>query len=164
MELRQESDGRKLHVHPHDSLHACSFAVCATVQETDGECGCDTGFAALLVAQSVQAPFRWHTHESRVHEAHYPLYGHYDILFGLRVMAETGHLGDPRCDPALDLLEQKRLPDGSWPAESRYYSVSENLKLNADYVDWDGTSKKKMNPWVTADALSVLVSAGRFSP
>jgi hypothetical protein len=42
----------------------------------------------------------------------------------LRVMAETGHLEDPRCGPALDLLEQKRLPDGGWPAESRYYSVS----------------------------------------
>jgi hypothetical protein len=35
--------------------------------------------------------------------------------------------------------------------------------LNADYVDWGGTSTKKMNPWVTADALSVLVSAGRLS-
>jgi hypothetical protein len=92
---------------------------------------------------------------------HYPLYWHYDILSGLRVMAETGHLGDPRCGPALDLLEQKRLEDGGWPAESRYYSVSEQIKLNADYVNWGGISNKKMNPWVTADALSVLVRAGR---
>jgi hypothetical protein len=95
---------------------------------------------------------------------HYPLYWHYDILFGLRVMAETGHLDDPRCGPALDLLEQKRLPDGGWPAESRYYSVSQDIKLNADYVDWGGVSKKRMNPWVTADALSVLVKAGRYTP
>jgi hypothetical protein len=95
---------------------------------------------------------------------HYPLYWHYDILFGLRVMAETGHLDDPRCGPALDLLEQKRLPDGGWPAESRYYTVSQDIKLNADYVDWGGVSKKRMNPWVTADALSVLVKAGRYIP
>jgi len=95
---------------------------------------------------------------------HYPLYWHYDILFGLKVMAETGNLEDPRCGPALDLLEQKQLPDGGWPAEHRYYSVSKEIKLNADYVDWGGVSKKQLNPWVTADALSVLVRAGRCSP
>jgi len=61
-------------------------------------------------------------------------------------LAETGHLDDPRCRPALDLLEQKRLPDGGWPAEGRYYSVSEDIKLNADYVNWGGISKRKMNP------------------
>jgi hypothetical protein len=94
---------------------------------------------------------------------HYPLYWHYDILFGLRVLMEAGHLDDARCGAALDLLEQKRLPDGGWPAESRYYSVSKDIKMNADYVDWGGVSKTKMNPWVTADALAVLVRAGRCS-
>jgi hypothetical protein len=69
-----------------------------------------------------------------------------------------------RCAPALDLLEQKRLPDGGWPAENRYYSVSNDIKLNADYVGWGGVSKSTTNPWVTADALSVLVRAGRYSP
>lgn len=94
---------------------------------------------------------------------HYPLYWHYDILLALRIMAETGHLDDPRCRPALDLLERKQLPDGGWPAESRYYFVCDAIKMNADYVDWGGVSQKKMNPWVTADALSVLVKAGRCS-
>ena len=92
---------------------------------------------------------------------HYPLYWHYDILFALRIMAEAGHLDDPRCRPALDLLEQKQLADGGWPAESRYYFVSNVIKMHADYVDWGGVSRKKMNPWVTADALSVLVKAKR---
>ena len=45
---------------------------------------------------------------------HYPLYWHYDILFGLKVMAETGHIDDPRCANALDLLESKQLPGGGW--------------------------------------------------
>jgi hypothetical protein len=94
---------------------------------------------------------------------HYPLYWHYDILFGLKVMAETGHIGDPRCADALDLVESRQLADGGWPAESRYYKVSTAIALNADYVDWGGTSKNRMNPWVTADALSVLKAAGRWT-
>ena len=95
---------------------------------------------------------------------HYPLYWHYDILLGLRVMAEMGHLSDSRCDSALDLLERKRLTDGGWPAESRYYTVGNAMKLGADYVDWGGTSSRRMNPWVTVDALSVLAKAGRWTP
>jgi hypothetical protein len=94
---------------------------------------------------------------------HYPLYWHYDILGALKVFAEIGMTDDPRCADALDLLEAKELPDGGWPAESRYYKkVSGDFSLNADYVDWGGTSQKKMNPWVTTDALFVLKSFGRL--
>jgi hypothetical protein len=52
---------------------------------------------------------------------HYPLYWHYDALAGLVGLAEAGCLSDPRRAEALDLLESKRLPDGGWPAEARYY-------------------------------------------
>jgi len=95
---------------------------------------------------------------------HYPLYWHYDILLGLKVMAEMGHLDDPRCESALDLLEEKCLTDGGWPAESRYYTVGQTIKLGADYVDWGGVSTRRMNPWVTVDALAVLAKAGRWKP
>jgi len=96
---------------------------------------------------------------------HYPLYWHYDILAGLKAMARTGAIGDPRCKEALDLLEQKRLPDGGWPSESRYYTVKpDEIEPHADYVDWGGTSVRKMNEWVTVDALYVLASAGRLKP
>jgi hypothetical protein len=88
----------------------------------------------------------------------------YDFLFGLKVMAEIGRVRDPRCEDALDLLESRQLPDGGWPAERRYYSVSKAVKLHADYVDWGGTSTSRLNPWVTADALRVLRSAGRWKP
>jgi hypothetical protein len=77
-------------------------------------------------------------------------------------MLELGLIRDSRCNDALDLLEAKQLSDGGWPAESRYYKVSSKIVLNADYVDWGGTSKTKMNPWVTADALAVLRAAGRI--
>ncbi len=93
---------------------------------------------------------------------HYPLYWHYDILGGLKVMAEAGFIDDPRCRDALDLLEEKRLPDGGWAAEKRYYRVSGKLASGVELVDWGGTAKRRRNEWVTADALSVLRAAGRL--
>jgi hypothetical protein len=94
---------------------------------------------------------------------HYPLYWHYDFLGGLKAMALLGKIGDPRCAEALDLLEEKRLPDGGWPAERRYYKVRPHaFEANSDYVDWGGTNSRRMNEWVTADALAVLRSADRL--
>jgi hypothetical protein len=94
---------------------------------------------------------------------HYPLYWHYDILAGLKAMSRMDLLKDPRCADALDLLETKRLPDGGWPAEQRYYKkVSQQIALGNEWVDWGGTSKRAMNPWVTVDALAVLARAGRI--
>ena len=92
---------------------------------------------------------------------HYPLYWHYDVLGGLKVMSEAGFIGDPRCAEALDLLESKRLPDGGWPAEARHYSCSAEAKSRAELVDWGGVARRKTNEWVTADALAVLTAAGR---
>lgn len=93
---------------------------------------------------------------------HYPCYWHYDILFGLKVLAEAGFIGDPRCHAALDVLEFKRLPDGGFPAEERYYHVSERRTSGRSLVDWGGVSKRRMNEFVTADALFVLKKAGRL--
>jgi len=95
---------------------------------------------------------------------HYPLYWHYDILGALKVFAEIGQTEDERFDDALDLLEAKELLTGGWPAEGRYYKkVSGDYALYADYVSWSGVSKKKLNPWVTADALTVLMHFGRLT-
>jgi len=92
---------------------------------------------------------------------HYPCYWHYDILFGLRVLAEAGYLADPRCAEALDLLESRRLPDGGFPAEATYARTAHPSATGYSPVDWGGTSRLKMNPFVTADALYVLRLAGR---
>jgi len=94
---------------------------------------------------------------------HYPCYWHYDILFGLKVMAEAGFIGDERCHDALDLLESRRLPDGGFPAEKKYYQVTEKKKTGRSLVDWGGTSKRRMNEFVTADALYVLKESGRLA-
>ena len=56
-------------------------------------------------------------------ELHYPLYWHYDILGGLKVMAECGFICDPRCEAALNVLIEKQLPDGGWAAEKKYYKL-----------------------------------------
>jgi hypothetical protein len=92
---------------------------------------------------------------------HYPLYWHYDILGGLKGMTELGLLADPRCVTGLDLLESMRLADG-WPAQARFYRTSPALAPHHDCVDWGGTSARRANPWVTADALAVLRAAGRM--
>ncbi|QEE17927.2 hypothetical protein DSAG12_03765 [Promethearchaeum syntrophicum] len=90
----------------------------------------------------------------------YPPYWHYEILSILKVLAEANRIKDKRCNDALDLLEKKRLDDGGFPAEARYYLGS--AKSNISPVDWGGVNKRKSNPWVTLDALYVLKKAGRI--
>jgi hypothetical protein len=93
---------------------------------------------------------------------HYPLYWHYDILFSLKVMAEAGFIGDPRCAAGLALLESKRLPDGGFPAEESYARTNRPQLSGYSPVSWGRTSRKTMQPFVTADALYVLKMAGRL--
>lgn len=93
---------------------------------------------------------------------HYPCYWRYDILFGLKVMVEAGFIKDKRGQDALDILESKRLPDGGFPAEDKYYVVSGKAPTGRSLVNWGGVSKKRMNEFVTVDALFVLKKAGRL--
>lgn len=86
----------------------------------------------------------------------YPCYWHYDILFGLKVLAEAGFLGDARCRDALTLLVSKQLPDGGFPTEKKHYTLAREPRHSCSLVDWGGTDSKRMNPFVTVDALSVL--------
>ncbi|MHB1357228.1 MAG: prenyltransferase/squalene oxidase repeat-containing protein [Anaerolineae bacterium] len=93
---------------------------------------------------------------------YYPSYWHYDVLFGLKVLAEAGFIHDPRCNEALDLLESKRTPDGGFPAEGRHYSTAPSRGSGRSLVEWGPVSKRTMNPFVTVDALWVLKQAGRW--
>jgi hypothetical protein len=94
-------------------------------------------------------------------QIHYPPFWHYDILCGLKVMAEAGCIRDPRCKEALDLLEGKQLPDGGWMAEGKYYRLSPSLKSQRELVEWGPVGRKRLNEFVTVDALGVLNAAGR---
>ena len=92
---------------------------------------------------------------------HYPCYWHYDVLMGLKVMAEAGFIRDRRCRDALDLLESKQLPGGGWAAEDKFYRSVNTVGSGGDIVSWGPVGKRKMNEWITADALTVLAAAGR---
>jgi hypothetical protein len=94
---------------------------------------------------------------------HYPLYWHYDFLHGLKILAEAGFIRDRRCEPALQLLADKQLPAGGWPAEKKYYRTSDELALGNDFVDWGPTGKTRLNLWTTVDALYVFRAAGYLS-
>lgn len=92
---------------------------------------------------------------------HYPCYWRYDVLFGLKVLAEAGFIKDKRCNEALDLLESRQLSDGGWPADKEYYHLSSIPKSGRELVDWGPVGKNQMNEFVTVDALYVLKTAGR---
>ena len=92
---------------------------------------------------------------------HYPAYWHYDILMGLKVMAEAGFIKDKRCDDALDLLESKQLKNGGFPMEARYFRVGNGNGTGTSRVNWGAVSSKHMNEFVTVDALFILKDAGR---
>ena len=98
---------------------------------------------------------------------HYPRYWHYEMLGGLVAMAEMGLIDDPRCRDALDLLERRELASGGWAAEGKFYKLSANSNINSRFgsispVDWGGSGARRMNEWVSADALYVLRAADRL--
>lgn len=97
-------------------------------------------------------------------QLHYPYYWRYNFLLALVVMMEGGWLDDPRCAEALDFLALKRLPDGGFAAETAYYRVrgSDDPLSGCTPVPWGGVRNNRSNPWVSADALSVLRAAGRY--
>jgi hypothetical protein len=78
-------------------------------------------------------------------------------------LVEGGFITDPRCKDALDLLESKKLPNGGFPAEKKYYIATDQFKSGLSLVNWGGTSKKRINEFITTDALFVLKEAGRIN-
>jgi hypothetical protein len=88
---------------------------------------------------------------------HYPPYWHYDVLVGLRTLARAGALADSRTSNALDLLESKRRPDGTWRTEGRWWKRPGSKGSNVEAVDW-GTAAHDL---LTERAREVLTTAGR---
>jgi hypothetical protein len=86
----------------------------------------------------------------------------YGLLIALEVMAEAGRVTDPRCADALDLLEAKRLPDGSFPAECPTARTVDGLATRGTWADWGPGGKRRGNDLVTVTALAVLRAAGRL--
>jgi hypothetical protein len=81
----------------------------------------------------------------------------------LNVITDVGYFNDTQCQDALDLLESEKLSNCGFPAEKKYYQVTDKIKSGRSLVNWGGTSKRKMNEFVTVDALWVLKKASRIS-
>jgi len=152
----------------HASGHASSFTeslipLRALVRHADCTGDRDSREAAARAAELflTRRLYRRRTDGSVIHPSflklHYPCYWHYDILFALTVLAEAGLVTDPRCREALALLEAKRLDDGGFPAEARFYRVTAKPAAGGrSLVDWGPTGVRRSNEWVTTAALAAL--------
>jgi hypothetical protein len=93
---------------------------------------------------------------------HYPPYWHYDVLWGLLVLARAGRIEDPRATEALDLVESKRGKDGRWRSDGRqYWRAPGSTGSGVEVVDWRRGGASEM---VTLNALRVLRASGRIRP
>jgi hypothetical protein len=89
---------------------------------------------------------------------HYPAYWHYDILQALVVLARMNLATDERAGDALDVLEERRLPDGRW-RPGGYWWNPPGAARTPEAVDW---GRRGPNEMITLNALRVLRAAGRL--
>jgi hypothetical protein len=89
---------------------------------------------------------------------HYPPYWHYDLLQALHQLTRMGRARDERVSDALDILEQRRLPDGRWRAGAYWWQPPGSPRA-PEAVDW---GRGQPNPMLTLNALRVLKAAGRW--
>jgi hypothetical protein len=87
----------------------------------------------------------------------YPPYWHYDLLAGLRTVAASVGLDDPRLEKPLDALEEKRHEDGTWHVEGKWWRGPGSKGSNVEVVDWGPVA----NELLTEQAESVLRLARR---
>jgi hypothetical protein len=88
----------------------------------------------------------------------YPSYWHYDVLASLLVIGRAGKGADPRAGDALDVIEQKRRPDGRWNAQAQWWRAADS-GVAPEAVDWGKAGRP--NLMVTLKALQVLDAGGR---
>lgn len=91
----------------------------------------------------------------------YPHYHIYDILIGLKVMDAAGKIDDPRCQEALDLLENKYIPGQGWRIEQKYEQYDPSRRRYS-LVRWNEEKSGRANDFLSAQVLIVLKHAGRI--
>jgi len=89
---------------------------------------------------------------------HYPNHYYYDILVGLDVLTSLGFGGDKRLRFALQLLNEKRLPDGSWAMDAVHPDMGKGAgyELRGTPTRFALESEGKPSKWITLTALKVL--------
>jgi len=91
----------------------------------------------------------------------FPHYHIYDILIALMVMDEAGKINDPRCQEAINLLEQKYIPGQGWKIEHTFEQHNPH-QPRYSLVNWNQEKIGKANPFLSAQVLIVLNHAGRL--
>jgi hypothetical protein len=66
---------------------------------------------------------------------------------------------DPRVQEAVDILERKRRPDGTWEVEGCYWRPPGRRGATVEVVDWGSRGRNEM---ITLHALRVLKAARRW--
>ena len=79
------------------------------------------------------------------------------MLVGLVTLARSVGLDDRRVAAALDLVESRRLPDGTWRTEGKWWKRPGSKGSNVEAVDWGDTA----NELLTERAVEVLQAGGR---
>jgi hypothetical protein len=102
----------------------------------------------------IRSPRTGNLISGRILQLHWPR--GYDLLWGLEAIAPSG-LDDPRLDEALDVLESKRRPDGTWRASGGRAPVNPTGGPG-EVVDLSDLRHRM----VTLRALHVLRLAGRL--
>ncbi|HXW66542.1 MAG TPA: prenyltransferase/squalene oxidase repeat-containing protein [Thermoplasmata archaeon] len=96
---------------------------------------------------------------------HYPVHYYYDFLVGLELLSRLGYGRDPRLGPALDLLESKRNPDGTWNLDALHpdFGTEEESQYGIGTPFYPFALERPGGPsrWITLTALAVLRRAGR---
>ncbi len=98
---------------------------------------------------------------------HFPVYYHYDVLVGLDLVTSLGKAGDVRLTKALDWLERRRNPDGSWNLDALHPDLENEADLQGmgtPFFSLGLEAAGRPSRWITATALGVLRRAGRIGP
>ena len=88
---------------------------------------------------------------------HYPLHYYYDILVGLDVITALGYAGDRRLGPALEILDEKMNPDGTWSMERHHPDIGPgaNYSLRKRPRSFGLEPEGRPSKWITLRALLV---------
>ena len=150
----------------HSSFHESLATLWGLIEYTHATADPEAAAAALRAANFFLRHSLFRSEQTgRIADAewlklHFPPYWHYDVLQGLLILSRLDVIDDARCADALDLLEAKRRPDGTWePGGRRYWQREGPERVNGDLIDW---GRKGPNEMLTLNALRVLKAAGRF--
>lgn len=84
----------------------------------------------------------------------YPSYWHYDVLAALVFLTNIGMVNDPRARDGLDLLNERRRPDGRWAADRQWWTPPGTGSAGQhEVVNWGAAGQP--NEMVTFHALRI---------